>query len=182
MSEHLTDANPLNGATGPRTSSLLGKLNTTRDARLAQRTLDVPIAAWQGSEGYGLTLTLRALPFADMQPLNRKLVRGLMDDDDDPEVELRIACDALIRACVDLRVSTPEGELVALDDADAAEPCRFDQRTCQLLGLPEPRSAREAVLLIFRRNEWQVMEAWGELQEFTRRGQRDETESLLGET
>jgi hypothetical protein len=173
-------APPTNGG-GPRPSSLLGKLRAARDADLQQRTLDLPILSWEGSEGYGLAVRVRALPFGELQPLNRRFAMGLIQEDNDPEVELRIACDALIKACLDIRVTTPDGESLPLDEAPAADPCRFDARTCALLGLAEPKTAREAALLIYRGNSFELMDAWASLQAFARGGQREDTERLLGE-
>jgi|SRR5215471_2065620 len=172
---------PENGNGAPRASGHLARLNRVRDDRLAERTIELRVPGWEGPAGDGLAVRLRALPFVEIQPLSRRMVAGLIDESADPEVELRAACDALSKACVDIHGTSAEGAPWALDDAPAPEPCRFDQRTCELLQLPEPRSAREAVLLVYRGNRFAVMDAWGELATFTRGGQEDVTERLLGE-
>jgi hypothetical protein len=169
-----------------RASSLVARLRHERDNRVAERTLDLAIPTWQSDDGYGLVVRLRALSFAEAQPLNRRFIGVLAQQDDEQqrkasEDELRIYADALIRACIDIMIRTPDGETMPLDETPAADACRFDARTCELLGLGVPQTAREAVLLVYRHNEWAVQSAWSELQTFTRNAKSEETDQLLGE-
>jgi hypothetical protein len=185
-----------NGAAAPseagRPSSLVARLRHERDERIAERTLDLAIPTWSSDDGYGLIVRLRALTFAEAQPLNRRAMVALAQGSDASrsreqerkasEDEMRVWADSLVRACVDVRISTPSGDTMPLDETPAAEPCRFDARTCGLLSLGTPSTAREAVMLVYRRNEWAVRDAWGELQAFTTGARTEETEQLLGET
>ena len=188
MSDH---ENGVNGAE-VRPSSLLAHLRQERDERAAQRTLELAIPGWQGDDGYGLVVVLRALSFSEAQPLNRRfatmMLQGERRGDEqqqrkDAEEELerlrrrpRQGLRRYPRAHPGRRDARPrrgaDGGAVPLRPAHlrAAQRCRGR------------RTAREAVLLVYRRNEWALQEAWSELQTFTRDAKGEESERLLGET
>jgi hypothetical protein len=89
-----------------------------------------------------------------------------------PREDLRTACDALLAACVDIRISLPgDAGTTELDEAPDAAPCRFDARTCELLNLEPPANARAAVVSIFAGpnrdgSDVAVVAAFGEYQEW----------------
>lgn len=191
MSSYLDDAEttlpdddaeeaPRESAGEARASSLVGKLRARRDDRLEQREIDLSVPGWDGSEGYGLVVRYHAIRWAELGPLVHRQLnakRGQQAKED-----LRTACDALIRACTDVRISLPNGAgTTALDESDDAAPCRFDERTCALLELARPASAREALLAVYRDNDVAVVAAFGEYQEWLGAAQSEETERALGE-
>jgi hypothetical protein len=184
MSAELLPEQASNGD-APRRSSHLAQLAQRRDDRLGARTLDLRVPAWEGRNGWGLVVRYRALPYATVMPLMRRAAGPTMGVSDDPEAELKAACDALISACVDMHVVTDRGEQVPLDDR-AEPPFRFDARTCELLGLPEPKTAREAVVLVYGgpnelAGEYAAVGAWGEYQEFVTASTGEVEEEVLGE-
>lgn len=165
-----------------RASSLIGKLRARSEDRLDARTLDVAVPGWD-REGYGLVVRCRALRWSELGPLVHRQLdakRGNKARED-----VRTACDVLIRACVDIRISLPgDAGTVPLDEAPGAEPCRFDSRTCTLLELAPPANAREALVAVFRDWDVAVVAANGEYQEWVggQSVELEETGRALGET
>lgn len=168
------------GRSEQRASSLIGKLRARRDTRLESRTVDLAVAGWDGPEGYGLVVRYHALRWAELGPLvHRQLEakKGAQARED-----LRTACDALIRACADIRISLPDDAgTTALDEAPDSAPCRFDARTCELLELAAPSNARDALLAVYLDNDVAVVAAFGEFQAWLSEQSAEETDRALGE-
>lgn len=163
-----------------RASSLVGKLRARRDTRLEQRTVDLAVPGWDGSEGYGLVVRYHALRWAELGPLVHRQLDAKKANQ--AREDLRTACDALIRACADVRISLPnDAGTTELDEAAGSLPCRFDARTCKLLELAEPANAREALLAVYLDNDVAVVAAFGEYQQWLSDQSSDETERVLGE-
>lgn len=163
-----------------RASSLIGKLRARRDDRLEQRTVELAVPGWEGSEGYGLVVRYHALRWAELGPLVHRQLNAKKSGQ--AREDLRTACDALVRACDDVRVSLPGGAgSTALDEAPDAAPCRFDARTCTLLQLAAPANARDAVLAVYRDNDVAVIASFGEYQEWLGETSLEESDRLVGE-
>ena len=163
-----------------RASSLIGKLRARRDDRLEQREVELAVPGWDGSEGYGLVVRYHAIRWSELGPLVHRQLNAKRNQQ--AREDLRTACDALIRACSDVRISLPNGAGTApLDEAPDAAPCRFDVRTCELLELARPASARDALLAVYRDNDVAVVAAFGEYQQWLGETSTDETERALGE-
>jgi hypothetical protein len=178
----------------PARFSHLDRLNAALVDDLASRTMDYRIPGWDGPTGWGVMVRLRALDYAQLSPIARRQMAALATSivpqaaraaeragrAPDPEAELKAACDGLVAACEDVYAVDDAGARIPLDNDDAA-PCRFDARTCALLGQPEPANARDAVVTLFRGNKWQVVDAWDTYTEFATEGKAAATEALLGE-
>jgi hypothetical protein len=136
----------------PQEESVSDRLRRARQTVAEQTTIDLDIPGYNGE----LFCKYRLLGSNDLKSISDHIVQTIRNQE---ERMIAAACDVLIRACDEFWVRDKGREIPVREVIDPPRefPVRFDMQLAEFLGyaevLPDPPTARSAVLGLFGNNE-----------------------------
>jgi hypothetical protein len=126
-------------ATKQPVSNEIERLRELRRGITENRTVDIEVPGYHNL----LVARYRLLDWKTV----RGIVKRLEGRNNQSESEMLAQMDTIASACVELLLRKDDGSLIGMDDDYG--PVRYDRQLCKILELPEPATAREAIVSLF---------------------------------
>jgi hypothetical protein len=158
-------------ATKTPVTSEIERLRELRRGITENRTIELDIPGYNGL----LVARYRLLDWKTV----RGIVKRLENKQSQSEAEMLSQMDTIASACVELLLRKEDDSLIGMDDSYG--PVRYDKHLCELLDLPVPSTAREAIVSVFV-SDMAIVGHHAKLLTWMQGEQEDVDEEFLGES